>query len=235
MTTNSENKTIKIFKLLDNSEISKEDLLSRLKIEQSTFYKHLKIIKKSGFEIQNKKGIYQIINYKNILKYSNCEHSIFAYLYLLAKNVLPEHKSKKIKEAFMKMIYFSNEESQQAIIEKYNTYQSLFAKNAIFANYKKETVSKIDNIQENETIFELYDKLVKSYRLKEDERIIDSLENKLVIASSNPNKDELFRRLLRYDILCKVIFPKQHVQLFKKIIQKSLANLDKFQDNRIKL
>ena len=34
----------------------------------------------------------------------------------------------------------------------------------------------------NETIFELYGKLAKSYLLKDDERIVDSTKDKLVIA-----------------------------------------------------
>lgn len=91
--------------------------------------------------------------------------------------------------------------------------------------------SKDSEIKINETIFEINGKLSKSYLLREDERIIDSTKDKIIVASANQDKDELYRRLLRYDVLCKIIFPKTHVEEFKKMIEKSLDNLKEFQDN----
>lgn len=241
-TTNNKNNALKILNLLNDNEISKEELLNKLKIKQSTFYKHLKSIKKSGFNIDYKDGIYQLANYKNIIDYTNCECSVFAYLYTIANSILPELKIKKIKKAFLKMFYFSNEKNYNSAFEKYDIYKTLFQNNnqeIPKGKYKEKikytTEVKIikmnKNPQENETFFELYDKLIKSYRLKENERVVDFNNEKLVIASSNPDKDELFRRLLRYDTLCKVIFPKKDVNGFKKLIEKSLANINEIQDN----
>ncbi len=85
---------------------------------------------------------------------------------------------------------------------------------------------KIEYIPEaKETIFELYGRLAKIYVLKENERIIDSFPDKLVIANGSSDKEVLFRRLLRYDELCKVLFPKEDVKTFKEIIEKSLDNI----------
>lgn len=89
----------------------------------------------------------------------------------------------------------------------------------------------IEIIPKNEIIFEIYGKLMKSYLLRDDERIIDNTKDKLVVASSNPDKLTLFRRLLRYDVLCKIVFPKSDVQQFCEMVKKSLANLEEIQDN----
>lgn len=86
-------------------------------------------------------------------------------------------------------------------------------------------------VPKNEIIFEIYDKLMKSYLLRDDERVLDNTRDKLVIASSNPDKIALFSRLLRYGVLCKVVFPKTDVKEFYEIIKKSLANLEEIQDN----
>lgn len=246
MKTKKENNAIKILNLLNDGEISKEELLHKLNIKQSTFYKHLKTIKLSGFNIKNIDGIYQIINYKNIINYSNSECSVFAYLYLIATNLLSKNKSKETKEAFIKMLRLSNQKNYDITKEKFELYKALFSSNiskkkinsttqAIETN-DENTIIKIKSTTDHkETIFELYDKLINSYRLREDERIIDKTKEKLVVASSNPNKNELFRRLLRYDIYCKVAFPIKHANQFKEMLEKSLANLDKFPDNNISL
>lgn len=242
MTTENKNNALKILNLLNESEISKEEMLDRLKIKQSTFYKHLKTIKNSGFDIDYKEGVYQLFNYKNIIDYTNCECSVFAYLYIIANSILPDFKLNKIKKTFLKMFCFSNEINYNFTFEKYNYYKTIFqnnddkCQNNFKEKIKYDTEVKIikmnKNPQENETFFELYDKLIKSYRLKENERVVDFNDEKLVIASSNPDKDELLRRLLRYDTLCQVIFPKKDVDSFKKLIEKSLANINEIQDNK---
>lgn len=77
----------------------------------------------------------------------------------------------------------------------------------------------------NEVIYEIYGKLAKSYLLKMDERVVDSTKYSLVIGSGNPDHDALFKRLLRYDTLCKVLQPKSAVKEFYALIEQSLANL----------
>jgi len=102
---------------------------------------------------------------------------------------------------------------------------------------KRISIKKIDSIttkndslfkaRKNEIIFELYDKLAKSYLLKEDERIIEKKKGVLTIASSAKDKKMLFKRLLRYDtLLCKVLYPKDDVKEFKDIIDKTFENMD---------
>lgn len=79
--------------------------------------------------------------------------------------------------------------------------------------------------QDKEVIFELYGRLAKSYLLKKDERVVDSTKISLVIASGAKDKEVLFKRLLRYDTMCRVLQTKKDVELFKKMIERSLDNI----------
>ncbi len=96
-----------------------------------------------------------------------------------------------------------------------------------------EDITKIIPIDEsendiefkNETIFELYGRLAKNYRLKENERLIEKFPNKIVIANSNSDKKVLFKRLLRYDVLCKIIHSKNDVKEFQNLVNNSLRKL----------
>ena len=89
----------------------------------------------------------------------------------------------------------------------------------------------MNNAHKKEIIFELYGKLAKSYLLKDNERVLDFTRDKIVIANSCDDKEKLFRRLMRYDTYCKIVFPKKEVDSFKKLIEKSLANIDEIADN----
>ena len=286
----SKNNLIDIIKILDDDALSRDELLQKLNIKPSTFYKHLDSLKKAGFEINRKKGIYELANFKKKIKFAKYEIEALTYLTILASTMLSKTKLLEFNKVVMEIIHFSDEKDYQEIKKLFNSYKMSILKssyrkkvlsfNKIIENnenikiitkqgkeleikpteiiwgneglqikYKnannKATTIKIDEIikiveketeenllpPKNETIFELNGKLAKSYLLKEDERIIDSTKDKIVIASANPDKNALFKRLLRYDILCKVILPKKHVQEFRKMIENSLANLNKIQDN----
>lgn len=94
-------------------------------------------------------------------------------------------------------------------------------------NIKQQELNK----DASETVFELYGRLAKTYLLKEGERIVDNFPDRLVIANKTSDKNLLFKRLLRYDTLCKIKFPKKDVEQFQKIIAKSLENIGRINDN----
>ena len=81
-------------------------------------------------------------------------------------------------------------------------------------------------IQEEEIIFELYGKLAKRYLLKKDERVVKNKKDSLIVATSTKDKEALFKRLLRYDTLCRILFPKKEVEAFNKLIDKAIINLE---------
>lgn len=83
----------------------------------------------------------------------------------------------------------------------------------------------------HETIFELTGRMARTYLLKEEEILIDTSKDKIVVSNYSENKEKLFKRLLRYDVLCNIRFPKQDRIDFENLLKKSLDNIDKFQDN----
>lgn len=92
---------------------------------------------------------------------------------------------------------------------------------------KIEKVKEKSNLAKNEEIiFELYGALAKRYLLKEGERIVKNAKNSIVVASFANDKEELYKRLLRYDTMCKILFPKYEAEMFNKLIDKAIINID---------
>lgn len=138
--------------------------------------------------------------------------------------------SKEGKEFYINPVEFFWEKNKLYLkfIED-ETIKSILLDDVVKVSDSKMPTLKIN---QKEVIFELYGKLSKSYLLKEEERIIDFSKNKIVVASNMEDKMQLFRRLLRYDILCKVVFPKSDALEFKKMIEESLANIEQNLDNK---
>lgn len=83
----------------------------------------------------------------------------------------------------------------------------------------------LNNENERETVFELSGRLAKNYVLKENEVLKDANKNKIVIANYSQDKQKLFKRLLRYDFLCNIIYPVQDRKAFLALLKKSLDNI----------
>lgn len=74
-------------------------------------------------------------------------------------------------------------------------------------------------------IFELRGKLAKRYQLRENEQLLRSRkEGVIVISNKYEDRDKLLHRLLRYDSSCKVLKPASCVEEMKKLIDKTLSN-----------
>ena len=67
--------------------------------------------------------------------------------------------------------------------------------------------------------------LAKRYSLRENEKILQKLENgDIIISNSGEVKEILFSRLFRYDDLCEILTPKQYREEFKNILDSTLNN-----------
>ena len=88
-----------------------------------------------------------------------------------------------------------------------------------------QNLLRIGDSQGKETIFELYGHLAKTYVLRDDETIIDYFDGGIRVANGTKDKNILFKRLLRYDLLCKIIHPEYDRIKFKELLDKSLDNL----------
>lgn len=109
------------------------------------------------------------------------------------------------------VLYEEDEKKKTLAIEKIIKFAQLNAKK--------------DQKRNNEVYYELYGRLIKSYLLKPKERLVDSFKDRIVIANGEKNKNMLFKRLLRYDTLCRVILPNTDVENFKKLITNAIDNI----------
>lgn len=56
--------------------------------------------------------------------------------------------------------------------------------------------------------FKLKDRLAKAYKLKTDEKVIESGEGFIVVSNNKEDRDLLVKRLLRYKNQCEILYPK---------------------------
>ena len=91
-------------------------------------------------------------------------------------------------------------------------------------NLSDKSVRKLKN-EPKDVIFELRGKLAKRYQLRENEQIIRFKNNgSIVVSNKYEDKEELLRRLMRYDYLCKIVRPASYVEEIKKMINNTLSN-----------
>ncbi len=282
---------IKLYKLLQEGEWTLEEIMEKLDIRPSTFYRCLQNLRESGFKIINRKRTYTTAGNSETIALTELETSLLAYLALLSDRMFPEKKTKRFLLVLSKILCLTSKETQKKTFEKFKLFKTTtyfkdyrekiellekyknenailkvtttgkkqlllsplefyLEKNRVsfcFLNRqtKKKEVISLDKIVEiipedrailrpniKETIFELYGKLAKTYSLKDEERVIEYKKDKIVVANSETSKEKLFRRLLRYDSLCKVLFPKEDVEQFRNLVQKALDNLDGLKDNK---
>ena len=138
-------------------------------------------------------------------------------------------KNGKKLELLPKRILYGEKKIYFCFINKNRETEQIDINKIVKLTPKKKKLRLNDNSEE--IIFELYGRLSKNYLLKEGERMVCGTSNKLIVANSCSDKEKLFRRLLRYDTLCKVKFPKKNMLDFKKIIEKSLENIESIKDN----
>ncbi len=74
------------------------------------------------------------------------------------------------------------------------------------------------------TVFELRGRLKNSYSLYEGERVIKTGEDFMVVSNNFEDKNELFKRLVRYGKLCRIVSPKGDIEKFKNMLDKMSDN-----------
>ena len=115
--------TFNLLKFLLEGEVSKEDVLQILNIKTSTFYRHLNLIKKAGFDIKQESLKYELLNYKKNIQFANYELSIFAYLLLIAYIMLPDVKFCRFKNAVDRMLCLTSKEDANLVKEKFEAFR----------------------------------------------------------------------------------------------------------------
>ena len=75
------------------------------------------------------------------------------------------------------------------------------------------------------TVFEIRGRLMKTYTLYEEERVIKVKNDAIVISNNYEDKKQLYKRLLRYGNLCKIISTQSDIENFKAMLLKMKTNL----------
>ena len=160
--------------LLNNDEINKRDLLDCLKINESTFYKHISDIKKASFEIKRKeKDIYKLTKYQKALELVKYEISVLVYLMLVSDAMLPTDKTKCFFEVVDKILSLTTQINSSEVLNSYNANKKLSIssdyrdKSEILSQYlntnKKVTIILTNSKEINITPLEMYWKKEKLY------------------------------------------------------------------------
>ena len=78
----------------------------------------------------------------------------------------------------------------------------------------------------NSVVFELYGRLVSSYKLKPSEKVINFSNSCITVSNTAEDKDVLLRRLLKYGENCKIITPKSMQNELLELTNEMLKNLE---------
>lgn len=194
------------------------------------------------------------ISYNNFIgrlsKYlDKSQNDKIAYLESSSENLFSEYKIHK--ETIERLEKYICQGLRLEVVTKLNKkiifddfYIDYFNKNIYLSGYdqiNKEIVSiLIENIETMKqlsqmsrktslypsVIYKLKGKLAQSYKLKKNERMInfDTEKQELVIINNREDKNLLFKRLVRYGLLCEVIEPKNIRSEFKEFIKQILNN-----------
>ncbi len=78
----------------------------------------------------------------------------------------------------------------------------------------------------NSVVFELYGRLMFSYKLKPSEKVLDFSTNHITISNREEDKEQLMLRLLKYGENCKIISPSFFREEFLEMTEEILRNLE---------
>jgi len=75
--------------------------------------------------------------------------------------------------------------------------------------------------------FKIKGRLVKSYNLRENEKLLTFEKDELVISNKGEDRQKLFKRLLKYKDLCEIVATEAIKNDFKKMLEGILQNYEK--------
>ena len=201
---------------------------ARKNLAENKYNSFFNLIKKLLILTDKKNDDDVIKKFRLIEKYSLIEETEEKITQL--ENYIKEQETLKItlrSNKLLKIIPLKIEENKKKLY--------LICKNIIKHKEEKINIKDIiiiekyferDYIQsEHEIIFELSGYLAKRYVLKKNERIVKNKKDSIIVAINTKDKESLFKRLLRYDTSCKILFPKLESEMFAKLIDKAIINI----------
>ena len=147
------------------------------------------------------------------------------------------------KDDLLVMITYYNKSNEintitveiKEVIKKNNSVQILCYDNEK-KRHKRITTNSIINVQQlhlknrnsffkDSVTFKLYGRLIKLYKLKSNEKMLDLCKEYVVIENINEDRELLMRRLLKYGANCRIVKPESFKQEFINMTDEILRKL----------
>lgn len=129
---------------------------------------------------------------------------------LKVKIVYQCENSQKQKEFLLsplKIIYKKGNAILIGYDSKNNEYKEFLVENILYA---EQTPQKFIQSSSGSVLFKLKNRLAKSYVLKNNEILLESGSDFIIVSNKKEDKDQLLRRLLRYFDQCEILYPKSY-------------------------
>lgn len=197
----------------------------KLSVDYSEFIDHLskylskeKQNKISKLKNNNKDIFKEYLHYKDILT------TIDDYINRGRKLEITTTSQKKILLDSPELDYYDKEIYLSGYNKKTKELTSIPVEIITKINLSSQVSSKI-NIYPSIT-FKLKGKLSHNYKLKTNEKILsyDKEKQELIILNTKEDKNLLFRRIIRYGLLCEIQSPKYIKEEFKEFISQMRKN-----------
>lgn len=116
-------------------------------------------------------------------------------------------KQKEFLLAPLKIIYKKGNAILIGYDSKNNEYKEFLVQNILYA---EQTPQKFIQSSSGSVLFKLKNRLAKSYVLKNNEILLESGSDFIIVSNKKEDKDQLLRRLLRYFDQCEILYPKSY-------------------------
>ena len=197
----------------------------KLSVDYSEFIDHLS--KYLSKEKQNKISKLKNSNKDIFKEYLHCKDiltTIDDYINRGRKLEITTLSQKKILLDSPELDYYDKEIYLSGYNKKTKELSSIPIEIITKINLSSQVSSKI-NIYPS-IIFKLKEKLAHTYKLKTNEKILsyDKEKQELTILNTKEDKNLLFRRIIRYGLLCEIQSPKYIKEEFKEFISQMRKN-----------
>ena len=133
------------------------------------------------------------------------------------------YNDEKIVISHISFKYYDNSVYVHAFNEASKSYE-LYLLSAVKEIYSTPEISS-GSVFAPYTVFEIRGRLMKTYTLYEGERVIKVKDDAIVVSNNYEDKERLFKRLLRYGTLCKIVSTQSDIEKFKQMLKKMKSNL----------
>lgn len=204
--------------------------------------KYLNTLKIFGINIYKSKNIYHL---QNSFYSLNLDKNDIKMLQLLKTSglILSNTKQKEQFDNFVhdvemrltstsrELLNSTNDSDNLRRSEYFTKYRDLISKCEGYCNItaiKQMPVVSATREAPMTVVYKIRNNLAKAYRLREWESTDGKIDDEgwLTIVNNNENFDVLIKRLMRYDVCCQVVSPKNFRERMLSTIDETLANYE---------